>query len=204
MRAIAWWLLPVGLAFSCADRPSTGEAPAEGLGQPSSDVVTLDPANGPLREQLVTGAARLRGEGRVPYLHVTASWCGPCKTLRSLWDAPELQAAMAGAGFLRVDLDAFAGPLAEIGVQRTVPAFYEVRADGSVGRTINGAAWGEDTVANIAPPLEAYFQRGAGADLSAAQSTVQGALVRLPDGVPAGAPADRVITVAPSTATSTP
>jgi hypothetical protein len=101
-------------------------------------------------------------------------------------------------------LDAFAEPLAALGVQRTVPAFYEIRADGSVGRTINGAAWGEDTVENIAPPLEAYFQRGAGADLSAAQSTVQGTIVRLADGVPADAAAERVITVAPRTATSAP
>jgi hypothetical protein len=198
-------LLALLLGGCGAGEPVPGDVP-HGVGASSSppQVATLAPGDGELRTQMVAGAARLRAEGRVPYLHVTASWCGPCKALRSLWDEPQLQAAMRGAGFLRVDLDAFAEPLAALGVQRTVPAFYEIRPDGSVGRTINGAAWGEDTVENIAPPLESYFQRGAGADLSAAQSTVQGTIVRLADGVPADAAAERVITVAPRTATSAP
>jgi thiol-disulfide isomerase/thioredoxin len=201
-------ILAVGLVLAIAGC-GAGGGPAASVPSDLSDpsgvtVLTLEPAAGPLHGQLVSEAARLREAGRVPYLHVTATWCAPCKTLRALWDDPRLQASMRGAGVLRVDLDAFAEPLAALGVQRTVPAFYEVRADGSLGRTINGSAWGDDTVENIAPPLEAYFQRGAGADLASARSTVQGSLVRLVDGVPADAPAERVITVSPREGTSLP
>jgi thiol:disulfide interchange protein len=109
-----------------------------------------------LAEQVIAAA-----EGRVTYVQVYADWCAPCLALREASSDPLMLEAFAGTHVVQLNLEDWEAQILRLldGPTRvSVPAFYEVASDGSLGRDINGHAWGENVPSNMAPPLRAFFR----------------------------------------------
>jgi len=122
-------------------------------------VVVLEPGSGVLEALLqreVSAAAEL---GKVPFVQLTAEWCGPCKRLRASLDDPLMREAFAGTYIIQVDFDAWEQPLKAAGfVNEGIPVFFAVDASARpTGEKIDGGAWGEDIPRNMAPPLGRFF-----------------------------------------------
>jgi thiol-disulfide isomerase/thioredoxin len=129
-------------------------------------VVTLAPEQGDLPKLLQREVANAGRVGKVPFVQVTAEWCGPCKALRSYMGDPLMKEAFAGTYVIRLDLDAWKPQLGQAGLAtNVVPVFFALNpAARATGKNINGGAWGEDIPKNMAPPLKKFFRaNGAGA-----------------------------------------
>jgi len=122
-------------------------------------VVVLEPGSGALEALLQREVAAAAELGKVPFVQITAEWCGPCKRLRASLDDPLMREAFAGTYIIQVDFDAWEQPLkAASFVNQGIPVFFAV--DGSArptGEKIDGGAWGEDIPRNMAPPLGRFF-----------------------------------------------
>lgn len=123
-------------------------------------VVVLEPGSGALEALLqreVSAAAEL---GKVPFVQLTAEWCGPCKRLRASLGDPLMREAFAGTYIIQVDVDAWKQELERAGFDHpAIPVFFAV--DGiahPTGEKIDGGAWGEDIPQNMAPPLGGFFK----------------------------------------------
>jgi len=150
------------------------ETPAVGLGEATEDeapvelspapdeftVIAIHPAQGALLEQLADQARRAGEADRHPYVEFYADWCPPCRALEASLGDSSMVEAFSGTYIIRLDYEEWKNRLAGTGLKVFgIPAFFELDADGSpTGRTITGAAWGEDVPANMAPPLHAFFQ----------------------------------------------
>lgn len=122
------------------------------------DAVTPD-LGAVLRAERETAGA----SGRCAVAQVYADWCGPCRELRASMDDPRMQDAFRGVHLVRLELGAWD---AQIRVQReeiNLPTLYFVQPDGTLGRSIDGSAWGPNTAENMAPPLSAFFDDVCGA-----------------------------------------
>lgn len=110
-----------------------------------------------LLRQEVSAAAKLN---KVPFLQVGASWCPHCRALSASMTDPRMQHAFAGTYIIWSDLDERTDQLAAAGYEgRGVPALYGLNNVGRpTGSKIDGGAWGEDTAANMAPPLKKFFR----------------------------------------------
>jgi thiol-disulfide isomerase/thioredoxin len=122
------------------------------------------PAKIPLQQLLQQEVHKARQLGQVPVVQITAEWCGPCKKLRASMGNPLMQTAFAGTYVIRLDMDAWMTQLESAGLKvEAVPMFFAMNSTGRpTGKTVSGAAWGEDIPANMAPPLQKFF-RGNGA-----------------------------------------
>jgi hypothetical protein len=121
-------------------------------------VAALEPER-PLAGQLRVHAERAALRGLRPFLEVGAVWCPPSKLFTDSLGDPRIEAAMMGVYLIRVDLDAFGDDptLTELGVS-AVPVFLELDTRGEPsGRRMTGAAWGPDTVENIAAALAQFW-----------------------------------------------
>lgn len=134
-------------------------------GEPAADpaavsVVELAPAGGALADQLRREIVRARRRGLLPVVEVAAEWCPPCRALKRSLGDPLMVDAFRGVYLIRLDLDAWKGALESLALpSKQIPAFALVSTDGhGTGRVITGAAWGDDTPANMAPPLKKFFQ----------------------------------------------
>ena len=123
-------------------------------------VVVLEPGSGVLEALLqreVSAAAEL---GKVPFVQLTAEWCGPCKRLRASLGDPLMREAFAGTYIIQVDVDAWKPELERAGFDHpAIPVFFAV--DGvahPTGEKIDGGAWGEDIPQNMAPPLGGFLK----------------------------------------------
>ena len=93
------------------------------------------------------------------FVELDADWCIHCRRLNASLGDVKMQQAFRGTYIVKVDEDTWKNQLGSIGINPVgIPAFYQIDKDGVTnGYTINGGAWGEDTVANMAPPLRKYF-----------------------------------------------
>ncbi len=110
-------------------------------------------------EALADWATRALAAGRVPCVYLRASWCPPnVKIERSLGD-PQMARALREVAAATLDIDTCGAQLQEAGFDgRSVPVFFIIDAQGRpTGAKITGAAWGENTPENMAPPLERFF-----------------------------------------------
>jgi thiol-disulfide isomerase/thioredoxin len=100
--------------------------------------------------------------GRQPYVEFYADWCPPCNAIRENLSDERMIDAFNGTYIIKLDLDIWEVKLLGTGFNvRGIPAFYEIDSDGiPTGRTITGAAWGEDVPENIAPPMKEFFNGG--------------------------------------------
>lgn len=122
-------------------------------------VVVLEPGSGALEALLQREVASAAQLGKVPFVQITAEWCGPCKRLRASLGDPLMREAFAGTYIIQVDFDAWEQPLKAAGfVSEGIPVFFAVDASARpTGEKIDGGAWGEDIPQNMAPPLGRFF-----------------------------------------------
>ena len=114
---------------------------------------------GSLEEQLAAWAREAAASRRVACIYLTAGWCPPSVLLEKSLTHPLMARALRGVNFATYDVDDSADALQAAGFPaHTIPAFFVLGADGKrVGAPITGAAWGENTPENMAPPLERFF-----------------------------------------------
>ncbi|MCA9685367.1 MAG: thioredoxin family protein [Myxococcales bacterium] len=139
--------------------PSRDRAPAAMPAGPGKHaVVELHPGV-PLTEQLRHHATEAELQGLRPYVEFGAGWCPPSRMFGEILSDPRMIAALAGTYLLRADIDAFAeDPLLRTLRVSAVPVFFELDAEGrATGRSITGAAWGADTVDNMAAAMTKFM-----------------------------------------------
>lgn len=97
--------------------------------------------------------------GQRPFVQFYADWCRPCRALRGSLNDPRMIDAFAGTYIIQLEADQWKGRLEGTGLSvDALPAFHEIDNRGRpTGRRIDGGAWGQDTPANMAPPLKAFF-----------------------------------------------
>ena len=107
---------------------------------------------------------RARAAGRRAFVEFEADWCGPCRSLEHYLGDSLMVAAFDRTYIVKLNLDRWQARLAGTGFDvPAIPAFFELDEAGRpTGRKIDGGAWGEDIPVNMAPPLHAFFQQGAG------------------------------------------
>jgi len=122
-------------------------------------VVVLEPGSGALETLLRREVATAAELHRVPFVQITAEWCGPCKALRASLGDPLMREAFAGTYIIQVDFDAWEQPLKAAGFENEgIPVFFAVDALARpTGAKIDGGAWGADIPRNMAPPLGKFF-----------------------------------------------
>jgi hypothetical protein len=94
-----------------------------------------------------------------PFLELGAVWCPPSRLFGDALEDPRMQAALVGVYLIRADVDEFdSDPYVHELQARSVPVFFELDADGlSTGHTINGGAWGADTIENMSRTMTGFF-----------------------------------------------
>jgi thiol-disulfide isomerase/thioredoxin len=122
-------------------------------------VVVLEPGQGVLQTLLRREVASAAELGKVPFVQITAEWCGPCKKLRASLGDPLMRDAFAGTYLIQVDVDAWRRELKAAGFDHpAIPVFVAVDdLARPTGAKIDGGAWGEDIPKNMAPPLKRFF-----------------------------------------------
>jgi len=98
----------------------------------------------------------------VPVVYVGATWCGPCKVYKASLDDPRMVQAHRPVHIIELDADKHTEALSAVGIQPNgVPHWEMVDPSGkSVGKHIDGGAWGDNTVENMAPVLTKFFTGG--------------------------------------------
>ncbi|HET8698172.1 MAG TPA: thioredoxin family protein [Gammaproteobacteria bacterium] len=76
-------------------------------------LVVLAPSQGRLEDLLRHEVHTAAALGKVPYVQITAEWCGPCKALRASLGDPLMRDAFAGTYIVQVDYDAWKPPARE-------------------------------------------------------------------------------------------
>jgi hypothetical protein len=94
-----------------------------------------------------------------PFLEFGAVWCPPSRIFGDSLEDPRMKSALAGVYLIRAEMDDFSDdPYARELRATSVPVFYELDADGRwTGRTINGGAWGADTIENMSRVMSGFF-----------------------------------------------
>jgi len=132
-------------------------AAAAALSATEPVIVELQP-NTPLAVQLRDHCQRAEFRKLRPLFEVGASWCPPSRLFGNALAEPQMTAALAGMYLIRADMDAFDGDpkLRDLGVI-SVPVFFELDASGeATGRSMNGGAWGADTLDNMSSAIARF------------------------------------------------
>ena len=143
--------LASGESPSLPDKPVA--APA------ASHVVVQIHAGAPLAALLREHANAAELAKLRPFLELGAVWCPPSRLFGDALEDPRMRAALAGVYLIRAELDEFGDdPYARELRAVAVPVFYELNAEGRwTGRTINGGAWGADTIENMSRTMSGFF-----------------------------------------------
>ena len=105
--------------------------------------------------------AAASSDERVPVLFVGAEWCGSCKAYKTSLTHPEMVAAHRSVHIIEVDADRHMRVVQALQVKPVGVPHWE-KLDRSTGRSagahIDGRAWTFNTVAAMAPALQAFFE----------------------------------------------
>jgi thiol-disulfide isomerase/thioredoxin len=137
---------------------ASGSAPAPVV-VPAVALNELKPAQGELKALLVGEAGKAAAQHLKPFAYVSATWCGPCNTLKHSLDNPKMIDAFKGTYIIKLDSDAWDAQLAGAGIAApAIPVFFQLDTGGKpTGKKIDGGAWDADTVDNMAPVLSRFF-----------------------------------------------
>jgi thiol:disulfide interchange protein len=92
----------------------------------------------PWRLDPTTAMAEARTKNKPAFLYFTATWCGPCQSLKhTTWADPAVAKALADYVPIKIDVDQF-GDLAQQYPSDTVPHFVVIDGDGKVVRDFSG------------------------------------------------------------------
>lgn len=104
-------------------------------------------------------ARRAIAAGRLPCAYVRASWCPANVQLEKSLGDPRMEQALRGVAVAVFDVTSGVEDVLAAGLDaRSVPVFFVLDGDGKpMEARITGAAWGENTPENMAPPLAEFF-----------------------------------------------
>jgi hypothetical protein len=148
---------------SATDTPSATHTEAPSPNVTSTPLpytmLEIEKSSGDLASVLYTEAQKAQSMGRRPYIQIVADWCPACRALLKSMKDERMIAAYRGTYILLADIDVWRGQLPDVDIFVSgVPAIYELTYAGTpTGRLITGAAWGENTPENMAPPLDEFF-----------------------------------------------
>jgi thiol:disulfide interchange protein len=93
----------------------------------------------PWRDDFAAATAEARQVNKPILAYFTASWCGPCQTLKSTtWADKDVDAALRDYVPARIDIDRDPELAEKYGV-RAVPTFIVMSADGEAKKQTDGA-----------------------------------------------------------------
>ena len=151
---------PAATAPASTTAPTTGPARAPVTGDLAWHEVD---AKQPLADALAAFARDANAAGLKPFAYLHAIWCGPCKAIEKTHAADaQMSDAFNGTAIALIDIDAAdAKALSAQGLEtQAIPVFFRLDASGKpTGDKIDGAAWGDNVPANMAPPLKAFFAK---------------------------------------------
>ena len=141
-----------------ASGPKSGPTQPDAAPSTPSQTVswTTIAANDEAHTAVQTAAAGAKG---VPIVYVGATWCGPCKVYKASLSDPRMVQAHRPVHIIELDADQHASTLQKLSISPSgVPHWEMVDPSGhSVGKHIDGSAWADNTVENMAPALSAFF-----------------------------------------------
>lgn len=122
-------------------------------------VVKLSKSAGELKSQMLAQQQQSEKLHQKIFVQLTADWCIHCRKLNASLANKKMKDAFQRTYIVQLDVDEWKDQLGSIDVHPNgIPAFYQIGENGlATNYTINGGAWGEDMVANMAPPLKNYF-----------------------------------------------
>ena len=98
----------------------------------------------PWRTDYVAATAEAKQTGKPLFLYFTASWCGPCQSLKATtWADAEIDAALRAYVPVKIDIDDHPDLAAEYRVQ-AVPTFIVVAQTGEKRQTSGIFGMNED------------------------------------------------------------
>lgn len=105
----------------------------------------------PWRTDFAAARREAAEQGKPVFAYFTASWCGPCQSLKSTtWADAKVEAALRGYVPVKIDIDA-RSDLAGLYRVNAVPTMSVLRADGGAERSISGALAPADLLGWLGP-----------------------------------------------------
>jgi thiol-disulfide isomerase/thioredoxin len=97
---------------------------------------------------------------RTPIAFIGASWCGSCRAYKATLDTPRMKSVHASVQIVELDLDHHKALLTALAIHPAgVPHWEALTNEGrSTGHRIDGRAWKHDTLDEMAPVLDAFYQ----------------------------------------------
>ncbi|HCH64302.1 MAG: hypothetical protein CL927_10715 [Deltaproteobacteria bacterium] len=98
----------------------------------------------------------------VPVVYVGATWCGPCKVYKGSLNDKAMIRAHLPVHIIELDADKHPTILEALSIAPEGIPHWEMvdRTGATTGRNIDGRAWQDNTVANMAPSLTRFFTGG--------------------------------------------
>lgn len=122
-------------------------------------LVDIPPTRQSLEVELAAQRAAAAANKERLVLFTGAEGCRPCMSIAAVLPEPKMQAALAGARLVRVDVNSLEQDLNDLGVPaKKIPGFYLLGKDLSPVDGLNGGEWDDDTTDNAAPVLGAFLQ----------------------------------------------
>jgi|WetSurMetagenome_2_1015567.scaffolds.fasta_scaffold387274_1 hypothetical protein len=122
-------------------------------------MIEIKNKTGGLASVLFREAQRAEELGQAPYIQIFADWCPSCRALIKGMKDERMIEAYRGTYIILANIDIWQYQFPKVGIYvNGVPAIYELTNEGKpTGRFITGAAWDENTIENMAPPLDQFF-----------------------------------------------
>jgi hypothetical protein len=122
-------------------------------------MVEMEETSEDIASVLFRECQKAKSSGLAPFLQIYADWCPACKALKRGMKDERMMEAYRGTYILLANVDIWYDQFPKVGIYVTgVPSIFELTSEGKpTGRLITGAAWGENTPENMAPPLDDFF-----------------------------------------------
>jgi hypothetical protein len=139
--------------------PTIADSPTPSPTLPPYTMMEIEESEEKLASILFRECQNAQKIGQAPYIQIVADWCPSCRALKRSMKDERMIAAYRGTYILLADIDVWQNQLPKVGIYVTgVPSIFELTYEGKpTGRFITGAAWGENTPENMAPPLDEFF-----------------------------------------------
>lgn len=144
---------------------------SDDYGQPrpaNYTLVELKPSSKKVTAQLQEQASLAKRKGQKPFIYFYAKWCPPCQAVLNGLSDWRMINAFSGTYIVKLDIDLWRSQNknCRLTVDDSnftvcgVPTIIGLDENGApTKKTISGSAWNEDTLDNIAPVLNYFFQK---------------------------------------------
>jgi hypothetical protein len=122
-------------------------------------VVDMHSTATPLPKQLADEVRSATAAGEVVLVETTARACSACGEIALAMREPPLQAVLASARLVRVDVDELAAEIGPLHMKEgRLPWFYLLDARGTARDAISADEWDDNEAAEIAPVLDDFLK----------------------------------------------